>query len=628
MIRAHLQLSTLLITALGLSLAATALIGCGDDGSPAAGGSDAGEDAASPADDSTTDDSTADDSTADATTVDDAAQTADAMATPEDTQPDAGPAGDDAAAAPPAPITCAASEMDSHTLVIRPYLQDATPTSVWILWETEAGEESRVDWGLAPEDDDAGDLDQTTCGGLVLLLDGFELGKGSFVHEVQLTGLEPGTRYQYRVQTGAVVDGPYVFQTLPAPEDEGTLRLVATSDMQRDDGRPEIFDQLIAEGVIPFVTATFDERLESAIDVMLVPGDLVDNGWIYEEWEVDFFAAAAEVLASVPMYPVLGNHEGHSFYYYRYFRLPENGKLERWYHTDLSNVRLIGLDSTGLNTSGEQLAWLDEVLAATCDLDDIDFVIAQLHHPFRSEVWTPGNTEWTGEVVRRLEDFATECARPTVHLFGHTHAYSRGQSRDHQHLMVNVAGGGGRLDRWGEQSHEDYDEFTVSEDHYGFVVMEISAGDQPTLHLTRVTRGTPEEPLDNIVSDEITIRRYGDAPTTPTAVSPIDASYCLGDAITLSASDFDDPEGDAQQAADWQVFADCDLDADPVATSWRQDRNLFAEVDSQAGDDLQDEIVGGALTDGDYCWRVRYRDSTLRWSSWSAPEAFAVGDCE
>jgi len=75
-----------------------------------------------------------------------------------------------------------------------------------------------------------------------------------------------------------------------------------------------------------------------------------------------------------------------------------------------------------------------------------------------------------------MQAFSEVCVKPTIHFFGHTHAYSRGQSRDHDHLWVNVAASGGNIDYWGELSNADSDELIVSQDEYGFVMVEVTAG--------------------------------------------------------------------------------------------------------------------------------------------------------
>ena len=41
--------------------------------------------------------------------------------------------------------------LNGQAIRIQPYLQDASPNSIHILWETDSGEESTVEWGLSEE---------------------------------------------------------------------------------------------------------------------------------------------------------------------------------------------------------------------------------------------------------------------------------------------------------------------------------------------------------------------------------------------------------------------------------------------------------------------------------------------
>ena len=91
-------------------------------------------------------------------------------------------------------------------------------------------------------------------------------------------------------------------------------------------------------------------------------------------------------------------------------------------------MRLIGLESNSGYRIQEQLDWLQGVLDDACSNEHIDFVYAQLHHPYHSELWIAGNMHYTGDVISILEEFSSACGKPSVHFFGHTHGYSRGQS--------------------------------------------------------------------------------------------------------------------------------------------------------------------------------------------------------
>ena len=46
------------------------------------------------------------------------------------------------------------------------------------------------------------------------------------------------------------------------------------------------------------------------------------------------------------------------------------------------------------------------------------------------------------------------------------------------------------IDRWGEQLQRDYAPFSVSEDAWGFVVVEVTAGDDPSVTVRRISRGS------------------------------------------------------------------------------------------------------------------------------------------
>lgn len=392
--------------------------------------------------------------------------------------------------------------------------------------------------------------------------------------------------------------------------------------MQRDDAWPEKWADVVADGIVPYLTETYASELPEAVGMVLLAGDLVDNGWIYDDWTRDFFPGAAPVMAQVPMYPVLGNHEGNSPAYFQYFHLPDNGTVgyeEHWWTTDYATVRVVGLDSNTGYTLPEQLDWLDELLARTCTDDTIEFVFAELHHPYLSELWPAGELDYTGDVVSRLEAFSTACGKPSVHFFGHTHGYSRGQSKEHRHLWVNVGSGGGALDRWGTEGQADYEPFSMSQDEYGFVVVEVEPG---AFTLRRVSLGTPEAPRDNEVTDLVTVQLDPVPPSAPIAASPADGAI-VGTPVALAASAFAHPDGGRHGASRWQVSADCEAFSAPVLDRWIQHEDWYQGIDALTGADLE-QLDAGALPAGAWCWRVRYRDRGLAWSPWSTSARLTV----
>jgi len=326
------------------------------------------------------------------------------------------------------------------------------------------------------------------------------------------------------------------------------------SDRQRDNGLPNKFWEVVHNGVIDHVTDSMGPDLSSELAMVLIPGDLVDNGTNYASWKTTFFDPANPLFSYVPVYPVLGNHENDTPNYFNYFQLPTNGTtgfLEHWWYKDHSNVRIIGLNSNSGYRIQVQLDCLDGVLASAATDPTIDFVFAQLHHPHHSELWIDGNTDYTGQVITRMEQFSTSSGKPSIHFFGHTHAYSRGQSRDHSHVMVNVATAGGNIDYWGEFAQIDYPEFNISDDEYGFVLVEVEAGAAPRFTLKRFSSGDATNVEDNTLEDLMTVRRNNNGPMTPVALFPVASDVVSLDCVVLKANTFFDADGDAHGDTHW-----------------------------------------------------------------------------
>jgi hypothetical protein len=509
---------------------------------------------------------------------------------------------------------------------VGPFLQDAEPSSLWIVWETTEPGASVVEYGLTAA------LGSSSSG-----TSAASQGTGA-IHNVQLTGLTPDTGYHYRVRTGAAVSATYRFRTPPLPVSEHGFRFVAYSDTQGGSSSSK-HTEVINDGVIAFVTQNFGPVLSDALAFTIEPGDLVDNGLVYEQWKTQWFDEEQNLIRHVPPYPVPGNHEQDSPWFFRYFKLPENGTpgyLEHWWAKDYSNVRIIGLDSNAGYRIQAQLDWLDAQLADAAARPNIDFVFAQMHHPHKSEMWSVGELDYSGEIVRRLEAFSTATGKPTIHFFGHTHAYSRGQSRDHDHLYVNVATGEGNIDYWGLVPAVDYPEFQRSFVDWGFVLMEVQAGADPQFRLRRVSRGNDIQPRDNEVMDDLTVRRYNTPPATPTPQTS--GGTLPADDLTLQAGEFSDPNGDFHLESQFQVRPLSGTYEASTVDRWIRFENWFSpagatgasngyySVNTVSDPNITRVMIDELPANTDFAWRVRYRDSGLKWSDWSAEATFRTAD--
>ena len=91
-------------------------------------------------------------------------------------------------------------------IVVSPYLQNATPTSIVVAWETKGDStECIVEYGTT---ETLGLSESGTSQTTV---------EGHLVHHVKLNNLPADTRVWYRVRTGDAAHGVHVFRTPPWP---------------------------------------------------------------------------------------------------------------------------------------------------------------------------------------------------------------------------------------------------------------------------------------------------------------------------------------------------------------------------------------------------------------------------
>ena len=483
------------------------------------------------------------------------------------------------------------------------------------MWEYSNWDVSYVNWGTSII---LGNVDSAT----------FEFSSGSScVFTAKLAGLQSNTRYYYEVITGNTTSSMFDFYTPADPINEESINIIVMSDMQKDGNNPSKFSEIINEGIITYVHDNYGGNTNENLDMILIPGDLVNTGTDHVQWKKDFFTPSEPLFSNVPLYPVLGNHEMNANLYFQYFDLPDNGSIgykEHWWYRDNSNVRIIGLNSNSDYQIQEQLVWLDSILILTLLDNTIDFVFAQLHHPHKSEQWTPGNTSFTGDVISLLESFTKSSGKPSIHFYGHTHGYSRGQSQDHTHLMVNVATSGGYIDYWGEWPQQDYKEYSISQDEWGYVFLEIEAGSDPKFTLKRLSLGDDFISKKNSLEDSVTIRLNNTPPNTPLGISPSYLDTINSESMILIADNFFDKDGDLHGASQWQISYDCNDFNSLVFDSWKQYENWYLDVNTQVNDTLTDELISSLVGSTNYCWRVRYRDRSLSWSEWSIPIPFST----
>lgn len=505
-----------------------------------------------------------------------------------------------------------APRVSAQSLVIEPYLQHVTPTSVELHWESRGGGSGSLEWGTTRQLGQRATAESLRTSGTNRL------------HVVTLRGLSPDTRYYYRVRVAGAATQVFDLRTLPSSYAEADLRMVVMSDMQRDGARPRVFETLVQRGLLPLVSESARAR-GRAPAMALLAGDLVRHGQRYDVWNEELFRPLREFSRHVPLYAVAGNHDEDSPHYFRYFTLPNNGSpqhSERWWWQDFSNVRVIGLDSNERYRNREQLAWLEHTLNDACAAAHVDFVFATMHHPEKSELWPSGEEPYSGRIAREIERFSETCKKPSTIFTGHTHAYARGHDRDRPVTYVSVASAGGNLDQVGEYRARDYPEYVTSQDDYGYVLVDVHAGSAPWFRLQRISMGDTRHQRDNELRDEVIVRRHDAPPVAPEPMWPRNELVHPRN-LTLTISRFSDNDGDRYGATRWQVSdGSCDFSS-PLVDTWHQaDRDAAGRPydTREHGENYLHltEVTWGAS----YCYRARVRDSSLSWSEWSKPQRF------
>lgn len=307
------------------------------------------------------------------------------------------------------PLLFLCSLLAAPAAIVRgPYLQSATPTSIVVRWRTDAPTASAVHYGPA--------------GGAP---DRVAEGEGPTTeHVVTLNDLTPDADCRYAID-GA---GEHTFHTPPPAGPARPFRLWVLGDPGTGDDRA----RSVRDAYLDF---TRDHRA----DLCLLLGDNAYPDGTDANYQRGFFDTYPDILASLPLWPSLGNHDTHSAKsgsqsgpYFEIFTVPTRGEAggvpsgtEAYYSFNYANVHFISLDTSDSNRApdGPMLKWLKADMAATKQL----WIVAFFHHP----PYTKGNHdsddprnhdlfEVRNQILPMLEAGGVDLI-----LAGHSHVYER-----------------------------------------------------------------------------------------------------------------------------------------------------------------------------------------------------------
>lgn len=295
--------------------------------------------------------------------------------------------------------------------LLGPYLQNVTTDSVTVAWWTAGASQGEIVYGGTREYN-------------LFAVDDL-IGKQ---HHVTLSDLQSDTHYHYRLISGDVpLTEDLTFHTAPGPE-KTTLSFVVYGDTR---AHPDIHRAIInqARSLTP--------------DLALHVGDLVNVGHNEAQWD-EFLRIEKELLAYVPLFPTLGNHELQSKHYFERFFLPGN---ERWYSFTYGPAFFICLQIDGftkLDDVSEQYQWLEQTLAKNTQ----PWLFVYFHKP-------PYSAEYEGQSEAYIRIRVTplfEQYGVRLVFSGHNHNYQRSQVNGITYIVTG--GGGGDLsDRITQDEH-------------------------------------------------------------------------------------------------------------------------------------------------------------------------------
>ena len=294
-----------------------------------------------------------------------------------------------------------------------PYLQQQTDQSIIVRWRTDVATDSVVRFGTS-----SASLNQSSS----------EPGS-TMEHTVLVNGLSPATEYFYSIGNSAGTiagDASYHFGTSPVPGDAATTRVWVIGDS----GTANSNARAVRDA---FKTWSASQPA----DFMLMLGDNAYNDGTDVEYQNAVFDTYPELLRQLPVWPTLGNHDGHSADsgtqtgpYYEIFDLPklaeaggQSSFTEAYYSFDYGNIHFVVLDSydSDRSTGGNMLQWLESDLA----LNDKPWLIGVWHHP----PYTKGshNSDTEGGLIDMRQNALPilEAWGVDLVMTGHSHTYER-----------------------------------------------------------------------------------------------------------------------------------------------------------------------------------------------------------
>lgn len=317
-------------------------------------------------------------------------------------------------------------------LTIGPYLQRVSDTNVSILARTGTATDltlyyKRTDkstWKSVSSNDDT-------------------------THRFRLSNLKKGHTYQYYIKDSAQrLTTEYEFETEKNVKNSDELRIAVVGDS----GMATV-DQY----------AVVAQMMRWKPEMLLHTGDTAYPNGTIDEFITNHFIPNQPLLAEVPMYGSIGNHDyatENAAPYEELFELPQKASnTEQYYSFNYDEIHIVSLNANLPYTEGSEMyTWLEDDLA---DAQSKRWTIVFFHQPPYSSGEHGSTVDMQTTIVPLFEEFGVD-----VVFNGHDHDYER-------NAVVNgvryiVTGGGGHSSLYGQVNLDlnPYSEYFNSVYHF------------------------------------------------------------------------------------------------------------------------------------------------------------------
>lgn len=277
-------------------------------------------------------------------------------------------------------------------------------------------------------------------------------GSAARDHEVVLSGLTPGTDFEYSVTSGSASSMTYTFSSCPAaglPMD-----VVFYGDSRSG---PTAHQRVVTE------------VQKHSPEIVFESGDLVPNG-TYAQYLSEFFPVVKDLVATTPFMPAPGNHDNLSNLPTNYGAIfPSPGQSGQWlpyYSFTCGNAMFIALNSNDI-TGTAQLGFLTGRLKAAAADRSVTHVLVWFHH----SAYSPGTHGDNLDVQNTWVPLFNDPKNKVTAVFsGHDHLYAR--LKDTSSVLYVVSGGAG-ADLYADTGRTRATKI-VSKSAYNFVSLHIA----------------------------------------------------------------------------------------------------------------------------------------------------------